>query len=111
MVIIRGTGRAFCAGADLAESGFARERTGEISWIARRHLSFLGQRMADAIENMNAVTVVRVQGHAVGGAVVLVSCCDIRFAADEYTRKAFLEYKDEMELDAEHLEALEEFLK
>jgi enoyl-CoA hydratase/carnithine racemase len=32
---------------------------------------------------MRAVTVARVQGYAVGGAVVLISACDIRFASDE----------------------------
>ncbi len=83
VVIVRGTGRAFCAGADLAESSFGREKPGDESWLDRRAFSYLGSRMAEAIENMRAVTVARVQGYAVGGAVVLVSACDIRFAADE----------------------------
>lgn len=83
VVIVRGTGRAFCAGADLAESSFGRDQPGDETWLDRRAFSYLGSRMAEAIENMRAVTVARVQGYAVGGAVVLVSACDIRFAADE----------------------------
>ncbi|WP_198157755.1 enoyl-CoA hydratase/isomerase family protein, partial [Mycobacterium celatum] len=40
-------------------------------------------RMADAIEAMRAVTVARIHGHCVGGAVVLAAACDLRIAADD----------------------------
>jgi enoyl-CoA hydratase/carnithine racemase len=39
--------------------------------------------MADAIEAMRAVTVARIHGHCVGGAVVLAAACDLRIAADD----------------------------
>ena len=41
----------------------------------------LGRQMADAIEAMAAVTVARLHGHCVGGAVVLAAACDLRVAA------------------------------
>src|SRR5205807_10471691 len=40
-----------------------------------------GRQMAEAIESMRAVTIARVHGHCVGGAVVLVAACDLRVAA------------------------------
>jgi enoyl-CoA hydratase/carnithine racemase len=39
--------------------------------------------MADAIESMRAVTVARLQGHCVGGGLVLAAACDLRVAADD----------------------------
>ena len=39
--------------------------------------------MADAIEAMRAVTVARIHGHCVGGAVVLAAACDIRVASED----------------------------
>jgi enoyl-CoA hydratase/carnithine racemase len=39
--------------------------------------------MADAVEAMSAVTVVRLHGHCVGGAVVLAAACDLRLAASD----------------------------
>jgi enoyl-CoA hydratase/carnithine racemase len=39
--------------------------------------------MAEAIESMRAVTVVRLHGHCVGGGVVLATACDLRVAADD----------------------------
>ncbi len=38
--------------------------------------------MAEAIESMRAITIARIQGHCVGGALVLVAACDLRVAAD-----------------------------
>jgi enoyl-CoA hydratase/carnithine racemase len=37
--------------------------------------------MADAVEAMEAVTIARLHGHCVGGAVVLAAACDLRVAA------------------------------
>ena len=39
--------------------------------------------MAEAIESMRAVTVVRLHGHCVGGGLVLAAACDLRIAADD----------------------------
>jgi enoyl-CoA hydratase/carnithine racemase len=75
VVVVAGAGRAFSAGADLA----AFDGTGD--GPAPREAADLGRRAADAIEAMAAVTVARIHGHCVGGAVVLAAACDLRVAA------------------------------
>jgi enoyl-CoA hydratase/3-hydroxypropionyl-coenzyme A dehydratase len=77
VVVIAGNGRAFSAGADLA--AFAAAANGA---AAMREAADAGRRMADAIEAMRAVTVVRLHGHCVGGGVVLAAACDLRVAAE-----------------------------
>lgn len=76
-VLVRGEGRAFCAGADVAAFASAPDDGLDV-----RDRADAGRRMADALEAMRAVTVAAVHGHCIGGAVVLVASCDIRVAAD-----------------------------
>lgn len=74
-VILRGEGRAFCAGADFAllsgEEGAPLE-AGE-----------LGREMTEAVQSIPAVTVAALHGAVVGGGVVLAACCDLRVAAED----------------------------
>ncbi len=82
VVVIGGRGRAFCAGADVAS--FARPGSGERASDDPppvRDAGDAGRRMADAIEEMEAVTIARLHGHCVGGGVVLAAACDLRVAA------------------------------
>jgi len=79
VVIVRGAGRAFSAGADLKNSS----RSEADGWLARRDAAQAGSRMMDAIEAMSAVTIASVQGYAVGGAVLLMAACDLRVAAED----------------------------
>jgi enoyl-CoA hydratase/3-hydroxypropionyl-coenzyme A dehydratase len=77
VVIVRGRGRAFSAGADVA--AFAQAATEGPQ--AMRAAADAGRVMAEAIESMKALTVARLHGHCVGGGVVLAAACDLRVAA------------------------------
>lgn len=77
VVVIAGRGRAFSAGADLAVFGAQRA---DDPAVTGREAADAGRRMAEAIEAMAAVTVARLHGHCVGGALVLAAACDLRVA-------------------------------
>lgn len=77
VVVVEGRGRAFCAGADV--SVFAGD-PGDGTSVRER--ADAGRRMAEALEAMRALTVARIQGHCVGGGVVLAAGCDLRIAAE-----------------------------
>jgi enoyl-CoA hydratase/carnithine racemase len=83
VVIFKGAGRAFCAGADLNNLPFAegRPETGN-SWLYRREVGQTGTRLCEAIEQMRAVTIAQVHGCAVGGGVLLMTACDLRIVAE-----------------------------
>jgi enoyl-CoA hydratase/carnithine racemase len=81
VVVVAGRGRAFSAGADL--SGFKPSDGRHGSALGAREGAEAGRRMADALEAMRAVTVARIHGHCVGGAVVLAAACDVRIAAED----------------------------
>ncbi len=74
VVILRGAGRAFCAGADLQDF----PRPGQ---EGLREAADTGRRMAEAIEQMRAITIARLHGWCVGGGLVLAASCDLRIAA------------------------------
>ncbi len=80
VVIIRGAGRTFSAGADIHD--FPNNPTESESWIARRDKGQIGFRMTEAIGNMQAVTIAQVHGFAIGGAFLLMLACDFRIAAE-----------------------------
>ncbi|MGH7916409.1 MAG: enoyl-CoA hydratase/isomerase family protein [Candidatus Binataceae bacterium] len=84
VVIVKGAGRAFSAGADLQDSPMAAgtPRSGN-SWLYRREVGQYGLRACEALEQMRAVTIAQVHGYAVGGGVVLVAVCDFRVMADD----------------------------
>jgi len=82
VVIFKGIGRAFSAGADLKNLPGEQTRieSGN-SWLARRKAGQIGRRLCEAIEGMQAVTIAQVHGAAVGGGVLLMVSCDLRIVA------------------------------
>jgi enoyl-CoA hydratase/carnithine racemase len=76
VVIVRGAGRAFSAGADLSTFGGPQE-------VGIREAADRGRRMADALEQMRALSIAAIQGWCVGGGVVLAAACDLRVASED----------------------------
>lgn len=76
VVVVSGEGRAFSAGFDLND--FVAP---DPQWT-EREAADLGRLMAEAVTDMRAITIAAVQGHCVGGGLVLAGACDLRYAAD-----------------------------
>ncbi|MEL7448556.1 MAG: enoyl-CoA hydratase/isomerase family protein [Pseudomonadota bacterium] len=77
-VVITGAGTAFCAGGDIqwmrSTAGFGEQEN-------LRDAQVLAGLMA-TLNGLSKPTIARVNGHAFGGGVGLVSCCDIVIAAE-----------------------------
>lgn len=78
VVVVRGRGRAFSAGADLGE----RVPVGS-NPLAQRRTNGRWQRLLDDVERLPQVTVAALHGHVIGGAALLAAACDLRVAADD----------------------------
>lgn len=72
VVILRGNGRAFCAGADLSEHFGAEDAMD----IGRTDLW-------DLIENLRVPVIAAVHGWAITGGFLLAYCCDLIVASDD----------------------------
>jgi len=78
VVILVGEGRAFSSGADTSEW----DQPGPDNELELRHISGIGSRTSAALEGLDQITIAAVHGFAVGGAVVLALCCDLRVAGE-----------------------------
>lgn len=74
VVIITGNGKAFVAGADIAEMSDMNSTQGE-------NFSRLGQRTFNEIENFKYPVIAAINGFALGGGCELAMSCDIRIAS------------------------------
>ncbi len=80
IVVLRGSGRAFSAGADLKDPDLPDPGA---TWTARRRAAGRWGRLLDDIEALPQVTVAALHGPVVGGAALLAVACDLRVAAPD----------------------------
>jgi enoyl-CoA hydratase/carnithine racemase len=74
-VVVRGHGRAFAAGADVAEfTGWDRDRAAEAAVVLHAAV--------DALAGLTCVTIAELTGYALGGGCEIALACDLRVAAD-----------------------------
>lgn len=78
-VVLAGTGKAFCAGADVAWMSKS------IAYSQRENLSDAEDlaRMLERLETLPVPVIGRIQGAALGGGVGLAAVCDVAIAADD----------------------------
>jgi methylglutaconyl-CoA hydratase len=88
VVVIRGAGTSFSAGADLGEMSAGIEGSREERLVDARRW----QALLDAVDGCPAPVVAGVHGNVLGGACGLLACCDIVVATRE-TRFALSEVK------------------
>ena len=80
VVILRGSGRCFSAGADLKD---ASRWAGVLPLDQQREIAALGYRMARAWEEIPQITIAAIEGYAIGGGLALVAALDWRVIADD----------------------------
>lgn len=74
-LIITGAGKAFIAGADIAEM-YEKDRAAIMEWSA------LGSGLNLRLENMRFPVIAAINGYALGGGLELALACDIRLASE-----------------------------
>lgn len=87
VAILSGEGKSFCAGIDLAMLGSIQQQTahadGARSRETLRRLILDLQDCLSSIERCRKPVLAAIQGACVGGALDLVTCCDMRYAAPD----------------------------
>ena len=81
VVIVRGSGVCFSAGADLKDA--SRWGNGELPFEQQREIASLGYRMARAWEEVPQITIGAIEGYAIGGGLALVAALDWRVIAED----------------------------
>lgn len=81
VVLLTGDATCFTAGADLKDARSWADES--LPLVTRRHLAGLGYRMCKAWEELPQVTIVAIEGYAVGGGLALSVACDWRVLADD----------------------------
>jgi enoyl-CoA hydratase/carnithine racemase len=78
VVMLTGEGGVFSSGADTSEW----RESGPNNELEVRNTSGIGSRTSAGIESLDQITIAAVQGFAIGGALVLTACCDLRVAGE-----------------------------
>ncbi|HEY6967412.1 MAG TPA: enoyl-CoA hydratase/isomerase family protein [Burkholderiales bacterium] len=81
VVIVRGAGKWFSAGADLRDA--SRWGNGELPFDQQREIASLGFRMARAWEELPQITIAAIEGYAIGGGLALAAALDWRVIASD----------------------------
>lgn len=81
VVLLTGSDVCFSAGADLRDAQAWADES--MSLVERRQIASLGYRMCKAWEEMPQITIVAIEGFAVGGGLALSLACDWRVMADD----------------------------
>lgn len=76
VIVITGEGKAFVAGADIAEMK-------DMDALQARKFSRTGQSVFAKIENMEKPVIAAINGFALGGGCELAMACDIRIASEK----------------------------
>ncbi len=76
VLVIDGAGETFCAGDDITEM----PQWGDANDVVRRVHSY--QQMANALEDLDKITIAAVDGHAVGGGLEITMACDFVVATE-----------------------------
>ena len=81
VVILAGDEKCLTAGADLQDAVAWADDT--LSTVERREIAGAGFRMCKAWEEMPQITIVAIEGFAIGGGLALSLACDWRVMADD----------------------------
>jgi enoyl-CoA hydratase/carnithine racemase len=81
VVLLTGSGAWFTAGVDLKEPRDWADDSQPL--VPRREISALGYRMCQAWESLPQISIVAIEGHAVGGGLALSLACDWRVLASD----------------------------
>ena len=82
VVVLTGTGRVFGAGYHLGELAEQRKKTDTEAVDDAPYQETAFERMCDALEDLRAPTICRLNGSVYGGATDVALCCDFRIGVD-----------------------------
>jgi enoyl-CoA hydratase/carnithine racemase len=81
VVLLTGDATCFSAGADLKDRAAWADES--LPLVERRAIAEVGWRLCKAWEELPQVTIVAIEGYAVGGGLALAVACDWRVLADD----------------------------